>query len=263
MIRSPALLAALCAASCVMTGEEHARPTPQRPRFSTNTRTTAAGTLELESGVAIDPGDAFSIPVRVKSGLDAATEAYAELVAYQGVEIGDDREHGIGDLLVGWRRRIQEETDRWPAALVQLEAKIPTADHERGLGTGETDLFLGGAGEKDVDGTRVTGFYQLGLLGETSGGGLELQHGFAVVGTRPLDDRFEAFGEAAFVWTPEQSDEQVFTTLGLNFLATPALVFDVAFQLGLSSDAPDFLLLFGLTPNLGRVLWPRAVQPPE
>ena len=242
--------------ACVITVDQQEPVTPQRPRFSSNTRTTAGGTVEVEGGIAIDPGDQVSFPVRVKYGLEEGSETYLEWSPYQEVDVADDTERGVGDVLIGYRKRFLEETQTEPAVALQLEAKIPTADSDEGLGTGETDLFVAGAGEKTFDKLRLGGFYELGLLGQVGDGGLDVQHGFAVVGTQKLDSRIEAFGEAAFVWTPAREDEQLFTTLGVNYHLAPTLMLDAAVVVGLSPDAPDFALLVGITQNFGRPYWP-------
>ena len=53
---------------------------------------------------------------------------------------------------------------------------------------------------------------------------------------------------------PEADDEQVLATTGIAFSPGSSIVFDAAVVTGLSDDAPDFQILFGVTTNLGR-LW--------
>ncbi|MFT7480697.1 MAG: hypothetical protein ACI80N_004012 [Gammaproteobacteria bacterium] len=245
-------LVAVAWTSCVMPLDQLAPATPQRPTFSTDTRMTAAHTVEVESGLNVDPGDSVTLPVRGKIGLDHSSEAYVEWSPLQWINTPGSDEVGIGDLRFGYRNRFRDATEDKAALAYHLEAKIPTADAERGQGSGETDLFAGIAGEKQVQQLRLNAFYQLGLLGEVDNGTVDVQHALAMVATRSLDRGLEAFGEGTYLWTPEQDDEQLFATLGVTYARTPALIFDASIRFGITPDAPDFIVLVGLTQNYGQ-----------
>jgi len=238
--------------SCISAVEHMPPATPQRPTFSSDTRTTAAHTVEVEAGLTVDPSDALLIPVRAKVGLDHSSEAFVEWSPLQWINTPGKDQVGIGDLYLGYRRRFREEKEDRAAMAFAVEAKIPSADAEDGQGSGETDLFASIAGERQLQRLRLNGFYRLGLLGEVDNGTVDVQHAFAMVASRPLDERLLAFGEGTYLWTPEQDNEQLFATLGLSYATTPSLVFDLSVRVGLTPDAPDVIFLVGLTQNTGR-----------
>ena len=251
VLLATSMLLAVFGASCATPPAGSAEVTPQRPKFSRDTRTTASGTLELEAGLAIDPGDSLDSPMALKYGLDANTELFADFSPLRVRDRPGDDEVGIGDLGLGVRQRVRDETESDPSFGWRLRAKLPTADEDEGLGSGELDLFGAAIASKTLEAYFVTGFYQLGLLGERRDAGLDLEHGLAVSATRPIDESWRGFGELALRWSPERDRESLFTTLGVGYAARPSLVFDAGLVLGLSDDAPDFALLVGLTQSLG------------
>ena len=63
-----AAIAVLSFGSCTAPFEG-ATPTPQRPTISSDTKLTAPGTIELESGVAFEASESFDTPKTLKLGL--------------------------------------------------------------------------------------------------------------------------------------------------------------------------------------------------
>lgn len=221
---------------------------PQRPTYSSSTVTTAAGTLELEGGLLSDRGDGASTPATLKYGIDESREA---TLGFSPIVAADAGGTGFGDLLLGYRQRLTElkEDDLsvgWMASL-----KLPTANEDKGLGTGEVDVFVAGIGTLPVEEWMVTGFAQMGLVGDQYGSGMDGQMGLAAAASRPLEGGAGVFGELAGVFTPDQNYDSLFTTLGGTWSPTPGLAFDMGFVIGLTSDAPDFQFVIGLTRNFG------------
>ena len=249
-----ALALALAAGGCVTDVENMAFATPQRPSLSADTSTTAPGTFELEAGLAWDPGDRFDSPVAIKYGSGPATEVF--LLAAPVVivdESGPGEESGFGDMGVGIRHRFLEETDARPSAAIQAQLKLPTADEDKGLGTGELDAGFAGIVTQSFDPVTFTGFYELGLVGDP-GGNTNIAHSIAAAGSLPLEGSLAGLAEIAGVFQPEESFDSIFTTWGLTYAMSRALVVDAAIVVGLSDDAPDFAMLVGFTQNFGDVV---------
>jgi hypothetical protein len=255
MLRSAAPLALALCAACTLERGFQTPATPQRPLFSRDTATTAEGAIELETGLALDPDDRFGTPSTLKYGLDARSELFLGFEPWLAVDRPGTDGRGFGDLVPGFRRRVQEQTDELPATAYLLAAKIPTADEDEGLGSGETDLFAAASADWDAQDFSATGFYRFGLLGEAGDGGVDLQHLFAAAGHRPLVEQLSGFGELALLWTPEQDDEQLVLTLGVAYAHLPGVVFDLGGAFGLSDDAPDAVLLLGATLDFGPQPW--------
>lgn len=256
--RSRAVVGALLGAGLVLLSgcklDPHYRQavTSQRPSFSSDTATAAAGTVEVETGVAVDPGDFTDTPTSVKYGWDERTEVFVGFSPFQHLGAAGQDGEGFGDVTIGTRHRFWE-SDREPtSAAFQLVAKLPTASEREGLGTGEFDLFAAAIATHTYEFAVVTAYYELGLLGEQFDEGIDVQHGLALAAARALDEQFSVFGEVASTLLPEQPDA-TFLTAGGSYAVSDSLVFDAGFQLGLNDDAPDFALLFGVTSNLGTI----------
>jgi len=248
-------LAAGCAAPSASWREgEDVTATPQRPTFARNTSTTAQGTVEVEAGLMREPGEQFATPATVKYGLSSRDELFIGFTPFKMVELPGDDGEGFGDVLVGWRQRFYEHESEPATAAWQAALKLPTADEDEGLGTGEFDGFLAGIVTYAQEDWSATGFAQFGLLGEPDSSGVDHQEALSGVFDMGLpDSNAGVVAELAGVFTPEQDLEQVFTTLGVNWSPLPGVVFDTGVLLGLSHDAPDFQYFVGITRNLGRI----------
>jgi len=247
-----ALLFAATLVSCASTGGEEFQVTPQRPTVSSDTNTTAQGTLELEAGGAFDPGDSFDSPMLLKYGSGESTEVVLGVSPLRWVDRPGDDGLGFGDLQLGARHRFMEASDRGPAGAVLGLVKLPTAREEDGLGTGELDASLAGILTQDLDGYVGTFYYSLDFLGDPTGG-TDLGHTLALAGSLPPLGKLGGFGELSMRYVRPLDDEVLSWLMGATYTVSPSLVFDAAVAFGLTSDAPDAVLIFGLTRNFGRV----------
>ena len=237
--------------ACRIVPDSFASPTPQRPTLSADTSTTAKGTWELEAGVSVDPGDAFATPHTLKHGLGRRTEVFATWSPLVGVDRrGRSDETGIGDLVLGARHRVRSEDAERPSIAIQPSLKLPLADEDEGLGSGELDAGVAAIATQSVSQVTITTFYQLDLLGNPDGGA-DVGHQLALAGSQAIDDEFGVFAEIAAVLVPEIDLESVFTTIGGNYVVSPSTILDAGIVLGISDEAPDFQLVFGVTSNFG------------
>lgn len=251
-------LAALVALLPLVTGcaalHDGRRPaaTPQRPTLSVDTNTTAQGTFELESGVAVDPGKKFSAPATLKWGAGERTEIFVGTSFYDWAELPNgDAVSSFGDTYLGARQRFLE-LENGVAGALQLSTKIPTAEEGEGLGTGEYDFFLAGslsaAPSPDV---YLWLFYEAGLLGDPDDSGQDVQHAYSINGSKTYDGVIGVFGEVAAINGPDGYDP-VFGTIGFQHFIAPSLVWDAGFVVGFNDDADYLQFVVGFTSNLGR-----------
>jgi hypothetical protein len=227
------------------------RPTPQRPTFSRNTSTTAAGTTELEAGVLYEPGDYFDSPVTLKYGIQEETELFATMGAFQWRDTPGSDGEGIGDLFVGVRQRFIDVGADEPMVAYQLKTKLPTADENEALGTGQLDFFAAGILDYPIEQLWLTTFYELGVLGDPANGDPDIQHGLAFASHFPIEEELGGYGELAGVFIPEHDEEKVFADAGLTYALTDGIVLDAGVAVGLSGDAANLQVLFGITTNFG------------
>ncbi|MEM7516708.1 MAG: transporter [Planctomycetota bacterium] len=228
------------------------RVTPQRPTFTTDTQTTAVGTVELESGIGVDPGDSVDTPQTLKIGLEERTELSIGLSPYLKVERPGPDGEGISDLVVAVRHRIHTWPDTTSAA-VQIATKLTTADEGEGLGSGEMDFFLTGILTRQFDSVSVVGNYRLGLLGDPDDDDADAQHALSVAAGVPVSGLpASVFGEVTGI-ASDVAEDVVFGIFGGAYEIRPSLVLDAAIVVGMNDDAPDFQVLFGFTSNFGRL----------
>ncbi len=251
--RLAASLALVSLTSCVFPSGEQAPATPQRPTLSSDTNTTAQGTVELEAGGVIDPADFLEIPTTLKFGVGPRTELFTNWSPYVKQDQPGTDARGQSDLDVGFRHRFLKESEAFPSAAVQITTKIPTGSTREGLSSGEVDFFAAGILSKAMGNASVTAFYELGMLGEANGPDTDVQHSLALAGSYPLLEDLSGFAELAGVFIHEQRFQSVFSTVGVAYPLNPGTVFDVATVIGWSDDAPDFQLVFGATVNFGQL----------
>lgn len=243
-----ALLPACVSASDSWNEGAKTTATPTRPTYAHSTFTTAPGTLEVETGMYYDPSDATAIPTTLKYGVNERADVFVDFSPATSIENG-----GVGssDLYLGWRQRLTEQQLGHLSLAWQAQAKLPTADENKGLGTGEFDALLAGIGTLPMQDWSATGFAELGLLGDPTGSGVDLQVALSAMADRRLTGGGGIFGELAGIFVDDRNYDAVFTTLGATWSPAPGLVLDAGVVLGLSNDAPDAALVVGLTRNLG------------
>jgi len=241
----------LLLAGCAALPHDGAPVTAQRPVVAADTGTAPDGSIEIEAGVHAGRGGIVHTPSQLKLGLDPRTEAFLEWTPYVRVDAPGPDPDGVGDVVLGARHRLREAHGGRPAAAAQTTLKLPVADEEQGLGSGEVDLGLAGILTWRREHSALTAFYQSDLLGEP-GGGADLGHRLALLGSRFVAREVAVFGELAALLVPEQDDERVLASAGVTWNPTRYVVWDLALITGLSPDAPDWELALGFTQNLGR-----------
>lgn len=233
---------------------------PQRPTIANDTATTPEDVLEVEFGLAADPRSPtrdVDAPLLLKLGLGSRTELFGGIGVLRSV----DGEDGLGDAVVGLRHRLRDETYEAPATAFQLSTKLPAASESRGLGSGGIDFFAAGIHTRTIDRTAFTLFYQAGLVSQVQGVGQDLELALAGLVKADLTRRMIGFGEVAGVFQPENDLESISLTVGGAFRYAPWMYLDLGLSVGLTDDAPDVLVLLGLTRNVGRILRGNAPAP--
>ena len=155
---------------------------------------------------------------------------------------------GLGDILLKGRYYLLNEGDQLPAVDLTAEIKFPTADSDRGLGTGEFDERLGAGLSKELP----ERFFVI------------LDGGYTWVGSPPgitLQDRWDYLTGLGFHINKQLSasfnyeEVRALTPGGVNvrdvlygvdFKATRDTSLSAYLLSGLSSAAPDFGVSLGL-----------------
>jgi hypothetical protein len=249
------LLAALAVlpAACRSPHDGPAPATPQRPTVSSDTNTTAAGTVELEGGIVSDPGDSFDVPLTLKVGLEERTELFLALSPYQQLDVPDADGQGTGDLVVGTRHRFWESESEASALAFSLATKLPTGSESAGLSSGEIDFLGALIGQTRAGDVGLVGYWNHIVQGQSGGSGTDTVNVLAAVAGLPLDDRWSTFAELS-TFLAEEDDDTAFLILGGGYAVAPSAILDLAAQIGLNGASEDFRLQIGATVNFGPIL---------
>lgn len=254
-----ASLAGLLALSACSSPFQAATPTPQRPTVSSDTNLTAPGTIEIESGFAMEAGESFDLPNTLKLGLAETSEVFVGFSPQRSTSVPGPNPRGAGDVLVGTRARLFEDGDF--ATALQFATRLPGGNGGESSISGDTDFFLAGIVGNRMGELDVTGFYQLGLLGDGDDDSIFAEHTAALALSAAASDTVGVFGEIAAIFRPDLDTNVVLVTGGASWNWVPNLTWDGALLVGLTEDSPDYQLLVGLTWNLGGI--PTAARTPE
>ncbi len=244
---------ALLGAGCTVDAGSQASPVVQRHKFSNSTQTVPAETVQVEGGLEVNPGDGFDVQAGVRWGASPSTEFVLTADPYR--KLDDTDGSGVGDVRLGVRHRLWDETQDQPAVAVEFSGKIPVADADEGLGSGEPDLFLALAADRNYREAFFTAYTQLGFLGDPGSDGSDVALLAAVAAQRPLMQRVQAFGEVAGLYSPDADLSALYLTAGGLVALAPAFTLDAGLSVGIGDDAESLLLRVGVTRSIGR---PRA-----
>ncbi len=157
-------------------------------------------------------------------------------------------ESGVGDLLLKVSYTVLEERDFVPEIAPYVKIKFPTADSDRGLGTGEFDETIGVDLSKRLI-ERLYGYLSLSytFVGDPPGTDFRNSFGWSVGAaysvTPPL--AVFAFLEGSTAISPGQSDP-VELRVGAEYKLTKALKVTGAVTRGLTYGAADWGVSAGL-----------------
>lgn len=243
----------LAASGCTSTGDYRAKVTPQRPTIGNTTETAAFGTVEIEGGISVDPSDRNSADATVRIGLSEDSELFVMHSPFVNVDTPGTNADGPGDLTIGYRQRLLEESRDFPATAIEFATSLPVGDDDPAISSGYTNFYAGITVDRHFGDLLTSWYYRLGAIGTPVAGDLNAQHTLAVSGYLPLMDRWSGVAELATIIDVESSVEPMFVNAAVMYEVTESLLFDVGVQLGLNDDAPDVVLFGGFTTNIGRV----------
>jgi len=152
-----------------------------------------------------------------------------------------DSQSGLGDVVVGVGYTLIEEGDELPQISLSSAVKIPTADEEKNLGTGEWDLEVGLALAKIVGDWDAFASGRYVFQGESEAFGLQ---DFAVLEAglgRFVGEAAEVWVSAAWASAPSEfSDPSAEVRLGIDFGLPSGLGLGGYLSKGLTDGAPDY-----------------------
>lgn len=156
---------------------------------------------------------------------------------------------GIGDVILQGRYYILDERNLLPTIALTARVKAPSADADKGLGTGEWDEGVGAEISKKFA-ERWLGFFDVGytIIGNPPGVTLRNQWNFDVGLGYDLTKALlgSVYYEEWRAVVPGQVNPRDFL-FTLTYKATSTARFTLAVEKGLSNGAPDFGITGGMS----------------
>jgi len=151
-------------------------------------------------------------------------------------------ESGLGDVLAKASLIVVEETEVLPEITPYFKVKFPTADKDRGLGTGEFDETLGVDVSKLLIGS-LSGYVELAytFIGEPPGTTLHNSFGWSVGAAYAVAQPFAifAFLDGATAIAPGQ-DDPLDIRVGAEYRLMKALKLTGAVMRGLTNGSANW-----------------------
>ena len=128
---------------------------------------------------------------------------------------------GIGDVQLGVRHRVREMTDDSAAMTLGWFSSLPIASKSNNLGSGELDIGFSLARDHMRGLSTITEFYQLDLLGETDGRGLDTGHLAAIAISGHCLVRLVLLANSRGGWVPERDYSAMHVLLAATYALDP------------------------------------------
>ncbi|MCH7977775.1 MAG: transporter [Acidobacteria bacterium] len=165
---------------------------------------------------------------------------------------GDVSESGGGDNWLGAQYMFLAESASRPAMAFGYTAKVPTASHEKHLGSGKADHVFGYLVGKEIGGMTwdFNGLYR--LIGREDASGFDDNGVFILTFARSLTGPVDIIGEVLAESSLNAHEKAFATTLwALSIRLNPRVVVDAGIEIGLTPHAPRRHVLVGITYAIG------------
>jgi len=246
---------------------------PDRPDVTDSTHLVAPGLVQLEMGwiyahdTAVQSSGAVPILARVGLSNWIELRVGADTVAWQNV--ATTGETGFGNLQLAAKLRVWPPPGREPVVVIEPAVVLPTADAERGLGSGATDFtVIVASGTSVGPRAHLDVNYGLGSIGAGDGSRF-VQHMISGSLGIPVTDKLKPYLEA-FWLSRTDFDGAAETTIntGVVYGLGPRSAIDAGVLFGIGGTASDFGVFGGVTLLLGRGAprpagAPRTARQPE
>jgi hypothetical protein len=186
--------------------------------------------------------------IEVGIGFGGQFEERTELLEYETTE-HSVREQGIGDLALGAKWQFLDTCPLGARHAIVPSVKFPTADDDKGLGSGKTDYDLTWIASRAIgDNTGVHLNLGYSWIGGSDDDAIHYGVALDCQVAETLQWVGEVYAEKALV---SGADTAVQCNTGLRWNPTESLTLDIAVGAKLSGDAPDFTAAAGLTWTFG------------
>ena len=225
----------------------------QRPTETETAVTVAPRYVEFDGGLFLGE-DLIETPATVRFGLVRGAELLAAVSPIVIHDSGEPNERsGVGDLAAGAKIWFVDQGVSMPALALQGLVKLPTG--EDAVSSGELDYSITAIATRRYSQLVADLNGGIDLLGRDKANGDHVFDEIWRAGASAVwmpQERFSYVAELYGRFVPDQDIDQVTLNLGLIYGANETFLIDGAVRLGLSEDASDAAITFGLTKLLGK-----------
>lgn len=239
--------------------EDVFRLKPRRPTVSRSAELIQPGFLQIEYG--FNPyyraRDYRSQQAGTLSLLFAATEKIGLEFDFDTFSTQTDanfnRSVGVGDARLGAQFNLVEQSGKSPSFALAYFAKLPVASASKKLGTGRVDHQFIALLSKTVRGTDIDFNAALLVNGKQNSAGFVRGGQIALGFARDLPGGFGVQGEI-YGETKDADEPQGLFALGaLTYKLNSRATFDIGVKSGLTTNAPRFGFVAGITFGAGNI----------
>jgi len=153
---------------------------------------------------------------------------------------------GIGDCFVNLSYQILEQDEMKPEISFHGGIKLPTADEDKGLGTGEVDYLVGMGLNKEIAGWFVFGGLDYNILGDPDDYELDNYISGYLGGGTSILPMLGMNLQLSYAQAPTDfSDDSLALRFDLNYFLERLGTLTAGFQKGLSDGSPDYSIIAG------------------
>jgi hypothetical protein len=251
-----AMLCGFASGASAQAGEE--RIDPDRPDLTNSTHIVTSGLTQIEFGGIYTRDsperDAIGSPFTIRFGVFDWLEARIGTDGVMTQADSDSRVTGFGNVQVGAKLRLLADAAGMPLLSLLPSVNLPTADSQKGLGSGDVDYLVALLTGVDLGpGARLDFNYGVGKIGAGAGRPHFTQHLLSASASYSASDRWNPYFEM-FWLSRNERDGGAATAMdaGVIVLLHPRLALDGGVQVGLTSAASDLAMFGGLSVVVGK-----------
>ncbi|MDP8218202.1 MAG: transporter [Candidatus Theseobacter exili] len=223
-----------------------ARADWRRTVATMDTETTGAQVFEAELGFdhfqwPEDTGNSSEVYGIGRYGILENWDAYVSVDYLWDNPDGGENESGFGDVFIGTKYMLLNEIDQPVDLSLAATVKLPTADEDKGLGTGKADVTLRAAVAKTFG--QILGVAGVGytFVGEPDNVDWDNQILWGVEAAYLVNDEFHLnLGFTGRTARSSNSDDLAWVTVGGRYIFLESWQVGTGVSFGLTDDAADW-----------------------
>jgi len=258
-IRAAVIAIGLLASPALAAAQTQEPIEPDRPDVTNGTHIVDTGLLQIEIGGlftrAAAQHHAFGSPVSARVGVTDWLEARVGNDGILTQTDGSSRATGVGNTQLGAKLRLWADPGGAPVLSLLPTLNLPTANADRGLGSGSPDYTVAVLTGRDF-GKHVHSDvnYGIGSIGSGDSGHRFAQHLVSVSTSAAVSDNWNPYVEA--FWISRQDADSGATTAvdaGAIYELGARYALDGGLQFGVSRDAPAVAAFAGFSMIVGDI----------